>query len=84
MSNKTMKNIEMKKTPRGHEYPVGYEFFYEDGNGNLQDADIHNPILEEGDDWAATQVSIQVADRLGLKKIAALLREQDPSRQSSS
>jgi len=40
MSNKTMKDIKIKKTPRGHEYPVGYELFYEDENGNLQDADI--------------------------------------------
>jgi len=82
MSNKTKDDIKTEIVNGRKEVVSGYEFCYFDENGNLQDADIHNPILEEGDSWAATQVSIQVADRLGLKKIAALLREQDPSRRS--
>jgi len=78
-----MKDIEIRKTPRGHEYPVGYELFYEDENGNLQDADIHEPILAEGNDWAAAQVSIKVAERLGMPNVADHLRKQYPPKDSS-
>jgi|GEM_PF-6605387 len=83
MSNKTMADIKTKII-NGREVIVdGYEGFYEDENGNLQDADFHEPILAEGDDWGAAQVSIKVADRLGLKGVAARLREQYPLRDSS-
>ncbi|MBO0716115.1 MAG: hypothetical protein J2P55_02110 [Rhizobiales bacterium] len=39
------------------------EFFYDD-DGKRADADLHNPILAEGDDAAAKQVSDKVKARL--------------------
>jgi len=41
MSNKTMKDIKLIKLPGGREHKIGYEFFYEDKYGDLQDAGIY-------------------------------------------
>jgi len=73
-----MKNIEIKRTPRGHEYPVGYEFFYEDENGILQDSYVHEEILADGDEEGARQISIQVAERNGLGDVARHLLKWPP------
>jgi len=78
-----MKDIKTKIMNGRERIVDGYEGFYEDENGNLQDAAFHDPILAEGDDWGAAQVSIKVADRLGLKGVAARLREQYPPRKTS-
>jgi len=44
------------------------EFFYEDDDGKRADADLHNPILDDGDDEAARAVSRKVAERILGKK----------------
>jgi len=73
-----MKDLKMKKTPGGREYLVGYEFFYEDENGNLQDSAIHEEILADGDEEGARQISIQVAERNGLGDVARRLLKWPP------
>jgi hypothetical protein len=40
------------------------EFFYYDDQNQRQDADLHNPILSEGDDAAALAVSEAVRKRI--------------------
>lgn len=40
------------------------EMFYLDQDGNRQDADLHNPILRDGDDAAALAVSEAVKKRI--------------------
>jgi hypothetical protein len=45
------------------------EMFYLDENGVRQDADLHNPILDEGDHDAALAVSNAVRARLGIKPL---------------
>jgi hypothetical protein len=46
----------------------GTEFFYEDEQGNKQDADLHNPILEQGDHAAALAVSRAVLARIRARR----------------
>jgi len=75
MSNKTMKNIKTKIVNGRERIVDGYECFYEDENGNLQDAAFHEEILAGSDGWAAAQVSIEVAEQLGMPEIAEHLRK---------
>ena len=54
----------------------GTEFFYLDNNHDKQDANLHNPILDDGDHEAARAVSRAVMKRLGFPddKIDGLLK----------
>jgi len=56
----------------------GYEFFYEDENGNLQDADIHEPILAECNEKALAKHNIERAKRLGLTRYLAHMKKYSP------
>jgi hypothetical protein len=47
------------------------EFFYLDKDGKRADADLHNPILADGDDKAAKAVSDKVTARILAKAAAA-------------
>jgi len=70
MSNKTMADIKTQIV-NGREVIVdGYEGFYVDEDGYLQDADFHEEILAEGDDEGARLISVEVAKRNGLGDIA--------------
>jgi cyanate lyase len=53
------------------------EFFYEDADGNRADAELHQPILDDGDHAKAQAVSRKVAKRLGLsdEQINKLMRK---------
>jgi hypothetical protein len=51
----------------GKPRPQAKEFFYRD-RGKLCDAELHEPILAEGDHEAAVAVSRRVMKRLGIKQ----------------
>jgi len=71
-----MADIKVIKLPSGREHKIGYEFFYEDEDGYLQDADIHEPILTECDSKILAKHNIELAEKLGCHKVASLLRSQ--------
>jgi hypothetical protein len=56
----------------------GEEFFYLDDDHQKQDAEFHDPIVDDGDHASARKVSVAVMKRLGLtpKQIAALTKEK--------
>lgn len=56
----------MPTFPRSRRRREATEMFYVDENGKKQDADLHNPILDEGDHEAALAVSNAVRARLGI------------------
>jgi GNAT superfamily N-acetyltransferase len=57
--------------PNGSKDPKSKEFFYIDDDGVAQDAELHNEILDEGDDEAAKKISDKVKARiLGEKRFS--------------
>jgi hypothetical protein len=50
--------------PNGSKDPKSQEFFYIDDDGNARDAELHNNILDEGDDEAAQKISDAVKARI--------------------
>jgi hypothetical protein len=50
--------------PKGSKDPKSKEFFYIDDDGVAQDAELHNAILDEGDDEAAKKISDAVMARI--------------------
>jgi len=73
-----MKDIKTKVINGRERVVDGYELFYEDENGNLQDADIHEPILAECNEKGAVQVSLQLAKELGLTRFIEHIRKYSP------